>query len=170
MKRCPSCDTDKPDSEYYETVGGRTASYCKPCSRANSLRHYHKNRAKGISQSAEWRAKNRERWNYIYRRSWLKRAYGITPERYQELLEQQNGACDLCGKKTAKTLAVDHDHKTGAVRALLCHVCNTAMGTVEMPGWINKAKNYLEKHGAVEEAEELEEIREHTYVSMEEVE
>lgn len=51
--------------------------------------------------------------------------YGITEERYQELFKQQNGRCAICrNKPRTQRLAVDHDHKTGEVRGLLCKRCN----------------------------------------------
>lgn len=51
--------------------------------------------------------------------------YGITPERYGELLKQQGGRCGIC-RNVPRTirLAVDHDHKTGEPRGLLCKRCN----------------------------------------------
>ena len=57
-------------------------------------------------------------------------------ETYESLFEQQSGVCAICGKpETRKTqtggvssLAVDHDHKTGAIRGLLCMTCNNALG------------------------------------------
>lgn len=51
--------------------------------------------------------------------------YGITEERYQELFKQQNGRCAICrNRPRTQRLAVDHDHKTGEVRGLLCKRCN----------------------------------------------
>lgn len=61
--------------------------------------------------------------------------YGITPEDYDILFEQQGGVCAACGQpETHKNqygvcrLAVDHDHETGEVRGLLCGRCNRALG------------------------------------------
>lgn len=45
----------------------------------------------------------------------------------QKLFDKQDGRCDICQKKEshfAKRLAVDHNHKTGKVRGLLCYRCN----------------------------------------------
>jgi hypothetical protein len=47
------------------------------------------------------------------------------------MLAEQNGVCAICGKATEKSLAVDHDHATGKVRALLCARCNTGLGCFE---------------------------------------
>lgn len=56
--------------------------------------------------------------------------YGITPEQYWALYEAQGGSCYICQRATGKTkkLAVDHDHKTGYVRGLLCGPCNNILG------------------------------------------
>lgn len=52
-------------------------------------------------------------------------------KKYNELFEKQKGCCAICGKHQSeleKTLHVDHDHKTGKVRGLLCQRCNQALG------------------------------------------
>lgn len=53
------------------------------------------------------------------------KTYGINGDRYEELLALQDGKCAICRARPRKTrLAVDHDHKTGAVRGLVCSNCN----------------------------------------------
>jgi hypothetical protein len=57
--------------------------------------------------------------------------YGITPSQYRELLKQQNSLCAICKKPSpGRRLAVDHDHVTQQIRALLCSSCNSAIGLV----------------------------------------
>lgn len=54
-------------------------------------------------------------------------AYGLTPEQYAKMQEAQGNACAICDytpKPGRRRLEVDHDHETGRVRGLLCHVCN----------------------------------------------
>ncbi len=58
----------------------------------------------------------------------LRKKYGITLEQYEELFEKQHGKCVLCNKMSGKRLSVDHNHKTGAVRGLLCFRCNYGIG------------------------------------------
>ena len=60
------------------------------------------------------------------RRYKLKHFYGITPEEYDQMLEEQNG-CGICGKKFS-SYHVDHCHDTGKVRGILCHNCNIMLG------------------------------------------
>lgn len=84
----------------------------------------------------------------------LKRHYGIGIDRYNEMLVAQRGCCAICAKPEANeikgkvvSLAVDHDHATGTVRALLCSACNTALGLFnDDPGLLDKAKAYLERY------------------------
>lgn len=60
---------------------------------------------------------------------WILKTYGLTIEQYEALYEAQGGVCFICQRATGKTrrLAVDHDHKTGYVRGLLCKPCNSVL-------------------------------------------
>lgn len=69
---------------------------------------------------------------------------GVTDDAYARLLAAQGGGCAICGA-TPKTrrLHVDHDHRTGAVRGLLCHRCNRYLPSWAIPGWFLAAAGYL---------------------------
>ena len=57
--------------------------------------------------------------------------YSITPKQKKELIIKQHGVCAICGKLPNgrfKTLHIDHDHKTGRIRGLLCYSCNSGVG------------------------------------------
>ena len=56
----------------------------------------------------------------------LAAVFNITPDEYDQILAYQGGVCAVCKRrpKPGKRHAVDHDHKTGHVRGLLCYVCN----------------------------------------------
>lgn len=60
---------------------------------------------------------------------WILKTYGLTLEQYEALYEAQGGVCWICQRATGKVrrLAVDHDHKTGYVRGLLCKPCNSVL-------------------------------------------
>ena len=75
----------------------------------------------------------------------LQKLFGITLTDYNELLTKQNHVCALCGKRPKKKrLSVDHCHKTGKVRGLLCGNCNTAIGLFkDNPIVLEKAIAYL---------------------------
>ena len=71
-----------------------------------------------------------------YRSEWhRKKKYGITTQDLEYLKKKQKGRCKICRKKLPtrlhrgrSNLHVDHDHKTGKVRGLLCFHCNTGLG------------------------------------------
>jgi hypothetical protein len=60
----------------------------------------------------------------------LKAKFNINQEEYNLILSLQSGCCAICKQppKEGKSLAVDHDHKTGLIRGLLCYLCNRAIG------------------------------------------
>jgi len=75
----------------------------------------------------------------------------MTREEYDAKLSKQDGGCFLCSatksRRGNKHFCVDHDHKTGLVRALLCHRCNTAIGLFgENVELLKLAIQYLEKY------------------------
>lgn len=74
--------------------------------------------------------------------------FGITLTEYNAILESQGGKCALCDKECDSwgNLAVDHCHKTGKVRGLLCMKCNQSLERVEIPGWAKKAVAYINHH------------------------
>jgi len=96
----------------------------------------------------------KEYGNRASRKANLRRKYGITDEQYDAMLKAQNGACAICKRpermfigSTRTRLAVDHSHKTGKVRGLLCSTCNTALGAFgEDPERIRKAIEYIRLH------------------------
>jgi hypothetical protein len=72
----------------------------------------------------------------------------MTIEDFERLLETQRGVCAICKKARPenRTLHVDHDHKTGRVRGLLCFRCNNALGDFEEKYELFQlAADYLER-------------------------
>ena len=69
----------------------------------------------------------------------LKYNYGLTPEVYSQILQEQNNSCKICGLIFAAEYKgikkdqphVDHDHVTNNIRGILCHSCNLALGFVK---------------------------------------
>lgn len=75
---------------------------------------------------------------YAHINKYYERNYHISLEEYLNLAEKQKFKCALCGKENfamkeihSGALVVDHDHKTGTIRGLLCHNCNRALGLLE---------------------------------------
>lgn len=72
---------------------------------------------------------NKKEYNLEYSRIYnLQRKFNLTPEQYQIMVDKQNGVCAICKGTCSRKLAVDHDHKTGKVRGLLCNSCNRGLG------------------------------------------
>ena len=66
----------------------------------------------------------------------IQRRYGITEEQFAARLEEQKGCCAVCGVplvggRTRASVVVDHDHKTDAIRGLICRGCNTGIGFLQ---------------------------------------
>ena len=77
------------------------------------------------------------------RKKRLKFKYGITIEQYDSMLLSQKNKCYICNEE--KKLVVDHCHKTGAIRKLLCHGCNTVLGKIEK-GEYEQYSEYIKEH------------------------
>ena len=84
------------------------------------------------------------------RRYHLQRKFSLSVEDYDKLLALQNGVCAICKLtcSSGNSLSVDHDHKTGKIRALLCRSCNFSLGLMkEDPALMRAAADYLELYG-----------------------
>ena len=133
-KWCPDCGTVKPLDEFVRNAGmplGR-APYCRPCHNTRSRKSREK-----VGGSRTYH---------------LTRRYGITAAEADFLLERQQGLCAIC--RAAPAAHVDHDHATGAVRALLCFNCNGGLGQFkDNPGLLHAAAYYVALHTARQEIE-----------------
>lgn len=75
------------------------------------------------------------------------RKYGLTPERYLDLVEEQDGRCAICRRVSKRELSIDHCHRTGPVRGLLCTSCNIGLGLFgDDPERLRAALAYLDFH------------------------
>lgn len=107
-------------------------------------RYYDNNREREIERVKLQYRKNPE----LSREKLLKRRFGITIKIYDEMLKSQNGVCAICQSPctSGKNLAVDHCHKTGQVRGLLCVDCNLGIANLkESKDIFQKAADYVEK-------------------------
>lgn len=104
----------------------------------------------------EWSAKHRKKLGQLRNTQEVCRRFNWKVEDYYKMHEAQNCRCAICKEiETRKSrtdgkicaLAIDHDHKTGDIRELLCHGCNTGIGkfkdNIEL---LKSAILYLEKH------------------------
>lgn len=134
-KKCPACELTKPVSEYYssrKSTGNGYSSYCKACTSVRRAM-----RDKAIAEDVERSAK---RTAYAFNATLVSR-YGITANDAKEMLRKQLGLCSNRGCGTRLTFdvkrgdpsraQVDHCHKTGNVRGILCRRCNTGASIIE---------------------------------------
>lgn len=128
--------------------------WCKYCMAAYRVAH----REQNAVYQREYRKKNpdacreRDKDKYQNRGRFyhIKRRYGLTKDQFQMMLQSQGGVCAICVQscQTKDHLSVDHDHRTGQVRGLLCHRCNTLLGKSEdNPTILREAALYLERGG-----------------------
>jgi hypothetical protein len=85
-----------------------------------------------------------------YRRGYVLRKYGLTLEARDAMIASQGGRCAICPNvldvSKPKGCHVDHDHKTGKVRGLLCSGCNLGLGHFrDDPALLRIAASYLER-------------------------
>ena len=103
-----------------------------------------KHLSKNMCSKCYW-AKHRTTNKAAYVSSLLKHRYGLSLEQYNELAMKQNHKCAICKKiYKRRRLCVDHNHKTGVNRGLLCDSCNKNVGVFEI--WSNKIIEYLRRY------------------------
>ena len=82
------------------------------------------------------------------RNSHLQTKFQISLEEYNQRFAHQGERCAICGGKTVRLLAVDHNHETGQFRGLLCHNCNVGLGLFhDNVTLLLEAAAYLELEG-----------------------
>jgi hypothetical protein len=135
MRTCGKCGLDKTLSEYgrYRLRGNvRWRLHCKKCRNEEQKSRY--------SSSPE----TQERMKATAKRQMLAK-YGLTVESLQAAKEVQEFRCAACSLE--RPLCVDHDHRTGLVRGLLCKQCNFAIGSLgDSPERMVAAARYVDLH------------------------
>lgn len=131
LRQCPVCKELKPRTSDFFYRDRKSPSglqyYCKECRSESASKYAKDNREKTSKRKMDWAKNNPDR----VESNRLSKLYGITTETYREILESQDFACAICAYVPSsgdKALHVDHNHKTGNVRGLLCHRCNSALG------------------------------------------
>jgi hypothetical protein len=138
-------------------------SECKACHHSARKARYAKDPQAAIERVRRWREANperyaatqraykqanRERLRKQNRDRHLRKSYGIVSEEFDLLVLAQLNLCAICLRYFGKQLHVDHDHRTGRIRGLLCGKCNKAIGLLEdQPGLAAAAGKYLERAG-----------------------
>lgn len=138
-KLCGKCRIVRPFDEFArdrsrDNIDG-LQSWCKHCNR-------------------DYRAANRDKMRQYSNRYYatkgrdkrLQKEYGVDQRWYEASYIKQSGKCRICSEWFSQ-LVVDHDHRTGTVRELLCQNCNKHLGIIEREEWLSAAMDYLRRHG-----------------------
>lgn len=153
---CRQCGRALPVSAFYvrSRGAGRRAGQlrhpCKECTNETGARYYAAHPEQKRESLRRFVAANPDRMALLIRRSELRRKYGVSLEEYDALAEKQGHVCAICGQQEtaqeARYLAVDHCHRTGEVRGLLCRSCNSALGLLDDdPERVRAVLRYLEQ-------------------------
>ncbi len=131
-RKCTECEEAKELAEFrLESKGslGRSRK-CKKCDQ---------------KYTKDWKSANKQVVRLSEKRSRVARKYGVAGLAVIDRLESGEG-CDICGGRAGK-IGVDHCHKTGKVRGLLCGNCNTALGLLkEDASIVISLLSYLDTH------------------------
>lgn len=134
-KRCSKCKLDKPLAEFYRSSSTKDGHRfeCKICSNNASMEY----------AKAHWKTRIQPKTRG-YR---LQHRYGLTIQDFDKLILNQKGMCAICHEPLV-VVNVDHCHKTGKVRGLLCSLCNLGVGKLRDDiNILKSAIEYLNRHG-----------------------
>lgn len=105
---------------------------CIECDNAKSRKNDASKLANGLTVSRDRR---------------LRYCYGVSSTKYLEMYKAQNGKCAVCTESLGDSGHVDHNHKDGTVRGLLCGHCNRGMGLFkDNSEFLRRAAEYLDDH------------------------
>jgi hypothetical protein len=154
LLRCADGNHDLPRENFTAAQLARRGTFrlCRECIAKRSAALYLRNKPKVQARCKAWHDAHRQRRAMDHRR----RRYGISVEHFEAMMAEQSGACAICRRqlvvaagRTPATAHVDHDHRTGHIRSLLCNACNTVIGLArENPSVLCAAAEYVKKHAA----------------------
>jgi hypothetical protein len=132
MKLCKRCGNVKPLNDFYRRL--EKEARCRQCVSELRKLKYKEDPEKQKERARNYRTRNPEK----IRDTKLKQSFGVGLEYFNKKYREQNGVCAGCGKPettflrgTLLSLAIDHNHKTGQLRGLLCMRCNLGLGSLD---------------------------------------
>lgn len=135
-KRCSKCKDDKELEKFPKSKYNKDGyhHYCKECNSIDKKNRYATN----------------EEYRHKQKNSVLKKKYNLSIKEVELKIKKQKGKCTICGKRLDfknSDAHVDHDHKTGKIRDVLCRKCNFALGQVNDDiDYMNQLILYVKKH------------------------
>ena len=137
MQKCTKCEEEKPLEDYKTTRQKYKACYqCR------------------LKQAAAYKRANPN----CHRKSMLMKTYGMTLEEFDNMLVKQQHRCAICRSGSSGdsgSFRVDHNHKTGEIRGLLCNPCNLTLGNAkESINRLSACALYLKEQGHYEEVDD----------------
>jgi Recombination endonuclease VII len=143
VKKCVRCQINKTLDQFKSRKKTKDGLhyYCTPCNRevANTFTATHRE---------ERNKRSRENYNSNNEyRGKIMRKFNISLDQFNEIMKETT--CAICHKKciSGRRLSIDHSHKTGKIRGLLCTKCNTAIGLLnDNASLFELAIEYLKKH------------------------
>ncbi|GEB50405.1 hypothetical protein SCA03_29560 [Streptomyces cacaoi] len=119
-RRCARCERNRAERFF----AGKRGRICATCKRKSRSQASHAARVQAV--------------------------YGLGPGEYDALVAGQQGRCAICDGTRRQRLSVDHDHRSGVVRGLLCRRCNGRLLTAarDDPALLRRAADYLDSHPA----------------------
>ena len=155
---CRKCGNALTDENWSEGLRKYRRYMCNPCFASRQLSYYQKDpegakkrymsRINRISTWDDARKEKERKLGYARR---LKKRYGITLEDFEDMKQNQGGKCSICFLELVSSLGrgkngvhVDHCHKTGVIRGILCENCNRMLGMSGDNAWVlRRAADYL---------------------------
>jgi len=141
MKKCSRCQIEKELTEFSKDkrLASGIGAQCKQCVNERHGIWYEANKDLAFTLTKDWQKRNPDKVKYYSRTRDLRR-YGLERSDFENMLDLQEGKCNVCLKEFLSTPCVEHCHKTKKVRGLVCKHCNTSLA------WFEKNKERIMDH------------------------
>ena len=142
MKKCNKCNLQLTTESFRTRKNGNNLNYIYPTCKKCETKINNANPNQKIA-CLKYRSKDLSKYKKKIKR--IERVYNISQNEYETLLNNNNGLCLGCNEK--KSTDLDHCHKTGKIRGLLCNGCNMALGLLnDNINTLKRLSKYLTEH------------------------
>ena len=149
LKQCSNCKKCSEISRFSFNPNtlDKKASWCRKCGNAGNAAYYKNNKESCDNRTRKWQSSENNK--HILRQRRLIKEFNITQEEYVSMLESQGNCCAICKTPASnfeKRMAIDHCHRTGKIRGILCNSCNLGLGCFkDSLDYLDKAIMYLRR-------------------------